>query len=113
MPHEKPSVCALRRRGRALRRGGRAPAVAPRVDVCLYLSLYRLIINNNILLEIIDCSTIVPPPGGFRHSGGGLDENRLKRCLKGVIRGEVLTSGLRSPDEADETAGSITRLRFV
>ncbi len=35
------------------------------------------------------------PQGGFRHSGGGLDENRLKRCRKSVIRGEWWISAMR------------------
>jgi hypothetical protein len=33
--------------------------------------------------------------GGFCHSGGGLEGNPLKRCLKGVIRCEWWISALR------------------
>ncbi len=33
--------------------------------------------------------------GGLQHSGGGLEGNPLKRCLKGVIRCEWLISTLR------------------
>jgi hypothetical protein len=33
--------------------------------------------------------------GGFRHSGGVVDENPLKRCLKGVIRCEWWISALQ------------------
>jgi hypothetical protein len=51
-----------------------------------------------------DFRPTLPTPGGGLgfsggttppHSGGGLDENRLQRCLEGVIRGEGWISVLR------------------
>jgi hypothetical protein len=45
---------------------------------------------------------------------GGLEHLKILAVTSDLTSGDVrLISGLRSPDEVDETVGSITRLRFV
>jgi hypothetical protein len=52
-------------------------------DLLLHLvcELLFTFCTSRDLPEISDNSTV--DPRGFRHSGGGVEENRLKRCLKG------------------------------